>query len=197
MKRLFVLGLVTVIHVAMLASPAIGGQEGRVAGTVVDPDGNPLADVQITVKARDYEFETTRTSNKKGRFNVLVMDATREYGIILEKEGFMTIQEPLDPPLGDTLRHTWTMQPGSGGGAPVAAPTGQATGAAMGPSESVGQGAAAKRYSQGLEAFQAEDLATAEAKFREVVEMDPDLPEGPYRVGSDIDPTRQVRGSAG
>ena len=118
-------GLLQVIVLVSLVgiSPLLGATEGRVAGTVVDPDGNPLADVQITVVARNYDFETQRTTNKKGRFNLLVMDATREYGIILEKDGYQTIQEPIDPPLGDTLRHTWTMVPGSGGAPAVATPS--------------------------------------------------------------------------
>ena len=174
MNRLFVFGLAVALSLTATASPMMGAQEGRVAGTVVDSDGNPLADVAITVVARNYDYETTRTSNKKGRFNLLVMDATREYGIQLVKEGYVTIQEPIDPPLGDTLRHTWTMQSGSGGGAATSAVS---TGEQMGPSESVGQGQAGRKYSQGLEAFQADDMTTARARFEEVIELQPDLPE--------------------
>lgn len=174
MNRLFTFGLAAVLSLTVTASPMMGAQEGRVAGTVVDSDGNPLADVTITVKARNYDYETTRTSNKKGRFNVLVMDATRDYGIQLVKEGYVTIEEPIDPPLGDTLRHTWTMQSGSGGGS---AATTVSTGEAMGPSESVGQGQVGRKYSQGLEAFQADDMTTARAKFEEVIALEPDLPE--------------------
>jgi tetratricopeptide (TPR) repeat protein len=177
MKRFFVYGLATVLGLTLAMAPVLGGQEGRVAGTVVDPEGNPIEGVQITVVARNYDFETTRTTNKKGRFNLLVMDATREYGIVLEKEGFATIQEPIDPPLGDTLRHTWTMVPGSGGGAP-AATSAMATGDTVAPADTSVQGAAGRKYSQGLEAFQADDLDTARARFEEVVELAPDLLEG-------------------
>lgn len=176
MKRLFVFGLAAVLTLTLVAAPTMAAQEGRVAGTVVDSDGNPIADVQITVKALNYDFETKRTSNKKGRFNVLVMDATREYGIILEKEGYATIQEPVDPPLGDTLRHTWTMVSGTGGGGGAAA-TAVSSGTPMGPSASAGQGQAGRKYSQGLDAFQADDLVTARARFEEVIELQPDLPE--------------------
>ncbi len=177
MKRFFVYGLATVLGLTLAVAPVLGAQEGRVAGTVVDPEGNPIEEVQITVVARNYDFETTRITNKKGRFNLLVMDATREYGIILEKEGFVTIQEPIDPPLGDTLRHTWTMVPGSGGGAPAAS-SAMATGDTAGPAESSVQGAAGRKYSQGLEAFQTDDLDTARARFEEVIELEPDLVEG-------------------
>ena len=177
MNRLFVFGLAAVLGITVVASPIMGAQEGRVAGTVVDPDGTPLADVLITVVARDFDFETERTTNKKGRFNLLVMDATRQYGIRLEKEGFATIEEPIDPPLGDTLRHTWTLVPGSGGGAAGAARSEVGTGAPLGPSEVAVQGQVGKKYSQGLEAFQASDFVTARTRFEEVIELQPDLAE--------------------
>lgn len=176
MNRLLMIGLTVLVGSAVAVPPALGAGEGRVAGTVVDADGKPLAEVQITVVARDYDFETERTTNKKGRFNLLIMDATREYAIILERDGFVTIQEPIDIPLGDTLRHTWTMTPGSGGGArPAAAGMGGET--SMGPSESSATGQAGRKYSQGMEAFQADDLVTAQARFEEVIELEPDLPE--------------------
>lgn len=176
MNRLFAFGLALVLSLTATVTPMMGAQEGRVAGTVVDSDGNPLADVAITVVARNYDYETTRTTNKKGRFNLLVMDATREYGIQLVKDGYVTIQEPIDPPLGDTLRHTWTMQSGSGGGGGAAA-SAVSTGEPMGPTADVGQGQAGRKYSQGLEAFQADDLTTARARFEEVIELQPDLAE--------------------
>ena len=175
MSRFTYAGTAAVLLVLIVVSPALGAGEGRIAGTVVDPDGNPLEGVQITVKATGYSFETTRTTNKKGRFTLLLMDATKDYTIRLEMDGFGTIEEPLDPPLGDTLRHTWTLVPGHGGAAPAA--VAGATAAAQGPSESAGTGQAGRKYAQGIEAFQQEDFATAQARFEEVIELQPDLPE--------------------
>jgi len=173
MNSKLAVGWVSIVLVLMAVSPVLGGTEGRVAGTVEDPEGNPLVGVQVHVKAIGYDYETSRTTNKKGRFNVLVMDATKDYVIRLEMAGFSTIEEPLDPPLGDTMRHTWTMVPGSGGGS-----AGTVQGAApVGPSAEAGTGQAGRKYGQGLEAFQADDLETARTRFQEVIELQPDLPE--------------------
>ena len=177
MKKLLISGLILMAMVVIAAVPSQAGAEGRVAGTVVDPDGNPLEGVQIIVRAVGYDFETIRSTNKKGRFTLLVMDATKDYTIRLEVEGFAPIEEPLNPPLGDTMRHTWTMVPGSGGGGGGAAMA-PGPGVAMGPSSSDVKGAAGRKYSQGLEAFQVDDLETARASFEEVIELQPDLLEG-------------------
>lgn len=176
------LSVKTLIAAAMLvtASAAIfAGTEGRVAGTVVDSEGNPIVGAEVMVRAIGYDFETTRTTNKKGRFTLLVMDATKDYNLRIEAEGFAPIEEPFDPPLGDTMRKTWTMSPGSGGsggsgGSAAMAPT---QGAAMGPAEADIRGAAGRKYAQGLEAFQGNDLETARAAFEEVIELAPDLAE--------------------
>lgn len=175
MKRILISGLALMSMVGLSVAPMQAGAEGRVAGTVVDPDGNPVVGAVITVKALGYDFETSRTTNKKGRFTLLVMDATKEYSIRLEAEGFATIEEPFDPPLGDTMRHTWTMQPGSGGGGSSMAGVG--TDASMGPSDADIRGAAGRKYAQGIEAFQADDLATARSRFEEVIELQPEIPE--------------------
>ena len=176
MRRYSISSLVLLAGLFVAAGPVSAGQEGRVAGTVVDQNGNPLENAKVTVFAVNYEYETERITNKKGRFNLLVMDATREYGIRIEKEGFATIEEPFDPPLGDTLRKTWTMTSGSGG--PASSPGAAGVeGAPIGPAEVTAKGAAGRKYAEGLEAFQAEDLDTARASFEEVIETAPEIPE--------------------
>ncbi len=171
MKRLSVATLVLAVSVLTGSFPALGAGEGRIAGTVVDPEGNPIEGVEITVNAIGFSFEATRTTNKKGRFTLLLMDATKDYTIRFDKEGFMTLEEPLDPPLGDTMRQTWTLIPGQGGGSGV----GQA--AAEVPSEAAARGQAGRKYAQGMEAFEQENYATARQRFEEVIELEPDLPE--------------------
>lgn len=176
MNKLLVLSSILVALAVGAVAPIQAGAEGRVAGTVVDPDGNPIVGAEVIVRAVGYDFETTRTTNKKGRFTLLVMDATKDYTIRLQAEGFAPIEEPFDPPLGDTMRHTWTMVPGSGGGS-GSATMAPGTGAEMGPAAADVRGAAGRKYAQGLEAFQAEDLETALISFEEVIELQPDLPE--------------------
>ena len=177
MNKIVAAGLFSLLLAVGLQAPMQAGSEGRVAGSVVDPEGDPLEGVLITVRAIGYDFETTRTTNKKGRFTLLVMDATKDYEIRLDFAGYVPIQEPFDPPLGDTLRKTWTMVPGSGGesGSGGAMPTGG--GEQVGPSETEAKGAVGRKYQQGLEAFQADDLEKARTSFEEVIELEPELQE--------------------
>jgi len=174
MKNFLILSFVMMAFTLVTVTSVEAGAEGRVAGTVEDSEGNPLVGVQITVRAVDYDFETSRTTNKKGRFTLLVMDATKDYTIRLEMEGFVPIEEPFDPPLGDTLRRTWTMMPGAGGGGGAAAID---TGEVLGPSQTDARGAVGRKYQQGMDAFQVDDLEKARTSFEEVVELQPDLPE--------------------
>ena len=77
-------GLMLVAVTALSVAPVLAGAEGRVAGTVVDPDGNPIVGAEIIVSAIGYDYEVIRTTNKKGRFTLLVMDATKDYRIRLQ-----------------------------------------------------------------------------------------------------------------
>lgn len=176
MKKFLALTVAAAAMMVVAVSPINAGAEGRVAGTVVDPAGNPIEGAEVIVRAIGYDYETSRTTNKKGRFTLLVMDATKDYTLRIQAEGFVPIEEPFDPPLGDTMRETWTMQPGSGGGGGGMAAPG--TDAAMGPADADIRGSAGRKYAQGLEAFQADDLETARTAFEEVIELQPDLVEG-------------------
>jgi tetratricopeptide (TPR) repeat protein len=155
----------------VIVSPGLAATEGRLAGTVQDPQGNPLEGVQVTVQGVGFDFESVRSSNKKGRFTLLVLDATKDYLIRLEKEGFLPIEEPFDPILGDTLRMTWTMSPGRGGD------LGGGGRAGVAPTAVAGKGQAARLYGEGVEALQAGELAKARETFQRVVELEPELAE--------------------
>lgn len=169
MKKPKIALLVLGVLWAAVAPPVGGATEGRVAGTVVDPEGNPIPDVQVTLKGRGFSFETTRSTNKNGKFTLLVLDSTKEYMIQLAKDGFVTVEEPIDPQIGETLRKSWTMTPGSSGVGGL--------GGDMSPATVEARGQAARLYSQGVEALQGGDLEKAKESFLKVIEQQPDLPE--------------------
>lgn len=157
------------------SAPAGAANEGRLVGTVVDPDGQPIDDVQIIVTGVGFDIREDRATNKKGRFTLLILDATKDYLIRLEKDGFQAIEEPLRLPLGDTMRHTWTMNPGGGvqtSGAGVS-PTPEA--APSGPSSVRGQ--AGRLYEKGAKAYAEGDLTTAVESFEQVATLEPDVAE--------------------
>ncbi len=152
-------------------APAAWAVGGRVAGEVYDPQGEPLADVRITIRGQGVDYEKVTETNKKGKFTVTLLDATRAYTIRLEKPGFRTIEEPLDPELGSTTRKEWTLVPGEAG---AAGPSVEQRRAAEELATS-GKGKAVKLYHEGAELYTSGDLAGAEAVFSQALAEDPEL----------------------
>ncbi len=159
----------------LMTVPLWAGNEGRLVGSIVDPDGNPIVDVQIKVTGVGFDVTQERTTNKKGKFTLLLLDATKDYLLRMEKDGFQTIEEPLRLPLGDTMRREWTMVPGSGG--PPSGGSSSPSSAAAPASGGVARGQAGRLYEKGAEAYAAGDLETAAANFEEVVVLEPGLAE--------------------
>lgn len=149
--------------------------EGRVAGEVLDPDGKPLAGVQVTVSAPAFKYEAKAKSNKKGQFTIMLLDATRDYVIRLEKEGYATIEEPLDPEVGGVLRRSWTLPPAQ----QVAAEQ-----AGISPEELEASNQAVTLYNEGAAAVNAGDVGTAIAKFEAALAVDPALVPAHKVVGA-------------
>ncbi|MEM7051947.1 MAG: tetratricopeptide repeat protein [Acidobacteriota bacterium] len=143
--------------------------QGRVQGKVVDENGEPLAGVTVTITSEGYGFEEVKKTDKKGRFAVLFVDATRQYLFKFEKEGHATFEQPLKPTIGDNMRQEFTL-PTVGSQAAQAG-----GGTTSGPSTNP----AINTFNDGVEAFQAGDLETAKAKFLRASEMDKKLVE-PY-----------------
>lgn len=156
---LFVAGLL------LAATAGLAGIEGRIAGEVKDEAGNPLSDVQVTVWAKEVQFQKTATTNRKGKFTVVLLDATRDYTIRLEKEGYLTVEQPIDPRIGGVLRKDWVLAAGRGGGRDQA---GEELLAAQ-----EARGKALKAWEKGRDAYTAGDLDGAVAGFEEALSIEP------------------------
>ena len=167
--------LLTVALCLLTLAPVWAGNEGRLVGTIVDPGGNPIADVQITVTGVGFDVKQDRTTNKKGKFTLLILDATKDYTLRLEKDGFQTVEEPLRLPLGDTMRQEWTMVPGSG--APSSGGRTSSSSEAAPAASGVARGQAGRLYEKGAQAYAEGDLVTAAESFEQVVSMEPGLAE--------------------
>ncbi len=149
--------------VALLFAGALAaGTEGRIAGEIQDAQGKPIADARVTLMAQEVRLARTTESNKKGKFTLIVADATKSYLIRIEKDGYQPIQEAIKVPVGGLIRKSWTLAPGEG-----------AIGAAV--VEAVDP--AAKVYNEGAQAFNTGELDTALAKFQEAAELKPELAE--------------------
>lgn len=160
MKRLVTASLLIFAASASFAAP------GRITGQIVDPAGEPIQDAVVTIRARDVDMVRAAESDKKGRYTIQIVDATRQFDITIEKEGYLPIEEPIKPVVGGVLRQNYVLQP-------------QAA-AAAGPSEQEmahlkSRNEAAKVYNEGAEAYEKGDFETAAARFREAAEKQPDL----------------------
>ncbi len=148
-----------------LAATAWGQAQGRVTGKILDPQGEPIEGATVTLEAQEILLEVTDTTNRKGRYTIAVVDATKGYTITISAEGFQTHSQPIDVPLGDALRADFTLAPAGATGAPT--PRAEET-----PEVSK---AAAEAYNAGAEAYNAGDIGTAIAKFEEALTEQPDL----------------------
>jgi len=155
--------------IALAAVPAFAVTQGRIMGQVVDENDEPIQDVTITIttpELSDYEDEIT--TNKKGRFTAVFLDATKSYIFKFQKDGYRTLEEPVKPTPGDNRRMKFQMPSYQAG--PVEETSEVPVGAAA-----RGLSPAQKVFNEGVLASQEGDQEAALAKFEEAAEMEPDL----------------------
>ena len=133
-------------------------RSANVTGRIVDEEGNPLLDAKVTV----YSEEESRVdeTNKKGRFRLVIMDATQPLRIRVEKQGYTTIEEPVSVQIGATLAKVWEM---------TAAP--DAPVAVSGNSEAI------EAYNAGATAYNAGEYEAARESFETALGLAPELLE--------------------
>jgi tetratricopeptide (TPR) repeat protein len=164
-RNLRALSLALLAAIALAASAHAVG-EGRIIGTVTDDQNAPLAGVKVTFTRPGTDYKQEKTSDAKGKFTILVLDATQEYTLRLDKEGYQSYEEVVKPKPQDTLRISYQL----GKLAPVAA----------GPSseelkELEGKNAAIASFNEGVNALRSNDLPTAAARFEAATQSDANL----------------------
>lgn len=160
---------VAVIALLVPAVSVLAIGQGRLQAEVVDAQGNPVPDVRVTITQDDIGYESTAKTNKKGRFTLMVIDATRPYTFAFEKEGMPKVVETFKMESGGVTHHTFTLVPQA-----AAAP-------AEGAGVTSARNKAINAFNEGITALQGGDKATARAKFEEATTIDPDMPQ-PYSV---------------
>ena len=143
------------------AAHAVG--EGRIIGTVTDPSGKPLQGIKITLSRPGTNYKQEKVTDANGKFTVMVLDATQEYLLQMEKEGYGSYEETIKPKPSDVLRLSYTLSE------VVEQPTG--------PSEEEvkqleGKNQAIAAFNEGVTSLQANNLAAAAAKFEEATKLD-------------------------
>ena len=154
-----------------LAGPLHAVGEGRIIGTVTDSDKKPVQDARILVTLPGVSsFRQEKKTDKDGKFTLLLLDATKEYKIQIEREGFQPYEEMLKPTLQETMRISFTLA------AAQAAATGPAPDSAEAKALE-GRNAAVLAYNDAVGKLKVEDRDGAIAKFEEALTLNPDLIE--------------------
>jgi len=88
---------IAAVTLSALATNAYAIGEARISGKVIDAQGQPLADVQISISAatKAKNFSTKTTTNKKGQFSAFLLDGTIQYKFVFAKEGFASYEETM------------------------------------------------------------------------------------------------------
>jgi hypothetical protein len=86
--------------------------EGRISATVVDAVGSPLPGVKVLVSRTDGTiYDVEKTTGSDGVAHILIQDATKPYRIHIEKTGYISLDQDLQPKVGDVLSLTYTLKP--------------------------------------------------------------------------------------
>jgi tetratricopeptide (TPR) repeat protein len=140
---------------------------GRVSGQVLDEEGNPVEGVKVTATTLAKEgLEETATTNKKGKFLITHKDATHLYVYRLEKDGYETLTEEVDPEAGGgTVRKEFVLKRGASKVSAPATP-GEVSGGGM---------RALQIYNDAVKAQQNGDYERAQNLYEQALKIDSEL----------------------
>jgi tetratricopeptide (TPR) repeat protein len=156
------LATLTITLAGAAALHAVG--EGRVICTVTDEANAPLAGAKGTL-SREGGYKLEKVSDAKGQFTLLVLDATKEYQLHIEKEGYGAYDGPVKPKLQDTIRLTFAL--------PKAAPKP----AAEAPKELSGADQAITAYNEAVASLRGGNVAAALPNLEKAATLNPALAE--------------------
>lgn len=149
-----------------LSALAVG--QGRLQAEVVDENGQPLQGVEVRITNDEIAYEKTLTTNKRGSFTLLVVDATRTYVMQFKKDGYRPVQEEVKLTPGDITRKSFTVPSLESAPMPPSA-------------EEVarveGRNKAVKVFNEGVTLVQSGDVEGAKAKFIEASQIDAEMPQ--------------------
>ncbi len=163
--------IATLLFLIALVPALAQASKGRLVGKIVDPDGKPLQGVTVTATSPDIpDFKRIETTDRKG---VFVIDFTKigvTYHYRFDKTGYDSLEANQQWTLEGSQFFDWTLHPAAvqvvfPGDSPVITATSTSA-------------PAVEAFNTGLAALKAKDKATAEAKFKEAVEHDPNLTPG-------------------
>jgi tetratricopeptide (TPR) repeat protein len=159
----------TLLALAMLAAGAVEAQlPGTLFGQVFDDKEQPIPGVKILItNPESPAFKQEEMTDDRGRYTIFVANSLPAYTLAFSKEGFQPFTMPgVKIAARSRTRRNFDMNPATAVAAP---PAGEEQAAA----DAEGAGIV-KTYNEGVLALNAEDLATAKAKFTEVLAKNPE-----------------------
>ena len=155
----------------LFALASVAQLPGTMFGVIQDENGEPVPGVTIRITDPEApDFEQVETSNKRGRYRLMLKNATKRYTFKLSKEGFQTVTlNGVKIPATKDTRRNFNMS--SAAAAQAAAAEG---GGDVDP-EAAAKGGATKTYNDGVNALNAGDMDTALLYFESALEKDPSL----------------------
>ncbi len=87
-----------------LTTPTVWGSiQARVSGTVTDTAGKPIANASVTVTCPELQaFKKELKTDKKGRYKLLLLDATKTYHYAVAADGYQPYETRKKVPIGST-----------------------------------------------------------------------------------------------
>lgn len=138
--------------------------EGRIIATITDDKGAPVEGAKVTLTRKGTAYTLEKMTDKKGQVMLLVLDATQEYQLHIEKGGYGPYDGPVKPKVADTVRLSFTL--------PAVAPQ-----AAEAPKELSGADQAVAAYNEGVTALKGGNVAAALPSLEKAASLNPKLPE--------------------
>lgn len=152
-----------ILAVGVAASVALAGTQSRVAGTVVDSSGAPIAGATITVTCPEApSFRKVLETEADGQFRILLLDATKSYVFSVAAPGFVAVEQEIKVPAG-TMDNELTF------------PLQSEQESIEARQDAVLEQPGFKEYQEGLELMGSGQLDAARVKFTEAVAAVPDL----------------------
>lgn len=147
----------------LLCPPALAKKKayGELNGRVMNTEQEVLAGVLVKITGSEFTHETK--TNRRGEFESRIVDATGEYTVYLEKEGYAPFEATLPVGVGDQQNVDFTL---------VDEETGK-------------RQRAVEAYNEGANAFNSGDKEKARTLFEEAAALDPQLSQ-PWLALADI-----------
>lgn len=137
---------------------------------VVDSEGEPIRDAQVKLVNEDQlGFEEKKTTNKKGKVRFSLVNATVPYEITIERAGYQPVRTMVKANVGQSTKQEYVLRKYSEAQAEAEAA------AAAGAEVTRRYTPAQEAFNRGVEAYKAQDFATASSEFQQALRLDPDL----------------------